>query len=216
VTEGGRCFGLGFLASGKYFLINNGPYLHNQDDPRTWAELCAAHTWSNVFVHPGPARPRVCRAPLAFDKWIPSVLFLTHYLPDEPAASQLENIASLVLGQNGFWGDLPALPESGVARIREWMDVYKQVRGDITAVGATRAGGVGGSPEIYEKINPANGRGVVVAFSAARGNHQYVTRSPVAALLRATDGTGVRADAAGRAVLDLAFDGPGARMAFFG
>src|ERR671926_160891 len=35
ITEGGRFVGLGFLAVGKYFLINNGPYFHDFDIPRT-------------------------------------------------------------------------------------------------------------------------------------------------------------------------------------
>jgi len=216
VTEGGRCVGLGFLASGKYFLINNGPYLHNHDDPRTRAELSASYTWTNVFVYPGPARPRVCRAPLSFDKWIPSVLFLTHYLPDEPASSQLENTASLILGHNGFWGDLPAIPEEGVQRIRKWIDLYKRVREDITAVGATRVGNVGESPEIYEKINPANGRGVVVAFAAARGVYHYVTRSAVAETTHAEGDVSFKRDASNRAVLAFTFEKPGAQMVFFG
>ena len=33
VTEGGRAMGLAFLSSGKYFLINNGPYYQNYDIP---------------------------------------------------------------------------------------------------------------------------------------------------------------------------------------
>ena len=216
VTEGGRCFGLGFLASGKYFLINNGPYYQNLDVPREGKGIDWGNAWSNVFVHPGPARPRVCRAPLAFDKWIPSVLFLTHYLPDEPAQSQLENTASLILGQNGFWGDLLALPDEGAQRIRVWIDAYKKVRDDVTAAGAVRVGDVGGSPEVYEKINPATGRGVVVVFAAARGRYEYVTRAAVADMFYATEGVSVRKDARNRAMLDVVFAKPGAQMVFFG
>ncbi|MCL1910018.1 MAG: alpha-galactosidase, partial [Kiritimatiellaeota bacterium] len=211
ITEGGRCVGLGFLASGKYFLINNGPYFHDLDFPKEWAE----GVWSNTFVHPGPARARVCRAPLGFDKWIPSVLFLTHYLPDDPARSQLENTASMILGQNGFWGDLLTISDDGVARIREWLDAYKKVRDDITAVGATRVGDVGGSPEIYEKINPANGRGVVVIFASARGNYKYVTRSKTATAYYKTDGIAVREGTENRAILEIAFKESGAQMVFF-
>ncbi|MFL6350368.1 MAG: alpha-galactosidase, partial [Bryobacteraceae bacterium] len=33
VTEPGRAFGLSFISAGKYFLINNGPYLFNYDLP---------------------------------------------------------------------------------------------------------------------------------------------------------------------------------------
>ena len=78
VTEGGRFVGLGFLAAGKYFLMNNGPYYNNYDVPYDGTR------WSNFFVYPGAARTWICREPLSFDKWIPSVLFLTHYLPDDP------------------------------------------------------------------------------------------------------------------------------------
>ena len=216
ITEGGRCVGLGFLASGKYFLINNGPYFGTLDHPHGGPVLEKNDVWGNVFVYPGPARPRVCRAPLGFDKWIPSVLFLTHYLPDEPAGSQRENVASLILGQNGFWGDLLALPEEGVRRIREWIDAYKRVRDDITATGATRVGVVGGSPEIYEKINPENGRGVVVAFAEPGGRFQYVTRAVAAEAFYATEGVSIRHDAAGRAVLDITANENGAQMVFFG
>ena len=35
VTEGGRFVGLGFLSVGKYFLVNNGPYFHDFDIPRS-------------------------------------------------------------------------------------------------------------------------------------------------------------------------------------
>ena len=215
ITEGGRCVGLGFLASGKYFLINNGPYFHDLDFPKEWRETAGKDMWSNTFVHPGPARPRICRAPLGFDKWIPSALFLTHYLPDEPASSQLENIASLILGQNGFWGDLCALSDESAQRIRSWLDAYKEVRDDITASGATLTGVLGGSPEIYEKINPKNGRGAVVAFAPARGRYEYVTRNAAADAFRATDGARIRRGAKNRAVIEFVFDEPGAQMVFF-
>jgi len=215
VTEGGRCFGLGFLASGKYFLINNGPYFGTLDHPE-WYTADQKKAWGNVFVYPGSARPRVCRVPLTFDKWIPSVLFLTHYLPDEPAGSQLENTASLILGHNGFWGDLLALPDEGAQRIRVWIYAYKRVRDDVTSVGATRTGMPGGSPEVYEKINPKTGRGVVVVFAAARGRYEHVTRAAVAEMFYATDGVAVRKDAKNRAVLDVVFAKPGAQMVFFG
>ena len=103
VTEGGRTVGLGFLSAGKYFLINNGPYNHDYN------MAVPADGNVNLFFFPGPARAWVCRTPLTYDKWVPSVLFLTHYLPDDPASNQELNIASLVLGQNGIWGD-PAAP----------------------------------------------------------------------------------------------------------
>ena len=77
ITEGGRTVGLQFLAAGKYFLINNGPYSMNYDLP------IPADGKVNLFFYPGPARGWIYRTPLSFDKWIPSVLLLTHYLPGD-------------------------------------------------------------------------------------------------------------------------------------
>ena len=122
----------------------------------------------------------------------------------------------MILGQNGFWGDLLTVSDDGVSRIREWIDAYKKVRDDITAVGATRVGDVGGSPEIYEKINPKNGRGVVVIFAAARGRYQYITRSPVAPVYYKTDGITICKSASNNAILEIVFKESGAQMVFFG
>lgn len=210
VTEGGRCVGLGFLAAGKYFLINNGPYLHNYDIPR------AEDAWSNIFVHPGPARGWICRTPLSYDRWIPSVLFLTHYLPDDPADSQLINVASLILGQNGIWGDLLGISEEGVNYMAALLGRYKQVRDDLTGSFPVRAGAVGGSPEVHEKISAETGRGAVVAFSCASGQFSYVTANRVHPHFWHTDGVARTFDDEGRARLELVFEKPGARIVFFG
>ena len=112
VTEGGRAMGLAFLSSGKYFLINNGPYYQNYDIP-----IDLERTNSNLFFYQGPARTWIARSPLTFDKWIPSTLFLTHYFPDDPQQWQEVDVASLILGQNGIWGDLLNVSDSGVAFI---------------------------------------------------------------------------------------------------
>ena len=213
ITEGGRFVGLGFLAAGKYFLINNGPYYRNLDHP---GDGPTGKLWSNVFVYPGPARPRLCRATLDFDKWIPSVLFLTHYLPDDPADSQIINLASLILGHNGIWGDLPALSEEGVKRFGSLLSRYKQVREDITLAQPVRSG-MCGSPEVHEKINGATGRGAVCLFAAAAGTYTYVTEHPVAGSYPwHTDGVTVKRDAAGRAILTAEFTKSGAAIVFFG
>ena len=127
VTEGGRAMGLAFLSSGKYFLINNGPYYQNYDIP-----IDLERTNSNLFFHQGPARTWIARSPLTFDKWIPSTLFLTHYFPDDPQQWQEVDVASLILGQNGIWGDLLHVSDSGVAFIGSTLARYKQVRDDIT------------------------------------------------------------------------------------
>ena len=212
VTEGGRSVGLAFLAAGKYFAVNNGAYFPNYDVPYDWR---TATYWSNIFVYPGPARGWFSRSTLDFDRWIPSVLFLTHYLPDAPRSSELINIASLVLGQNGIWGDLQVVPEEGVKLFGEVLGVYKQVRDSITAADPVCRGCVGGSPEIHEKI-AADGRGVVCVFASESGSHTYVTRNKAGKVLWQSEGVEVSYDAAGRAIVKVTFDGPGARMAFFG
>ena len=209
ITEGGRYVGLGFLAAGKYFLINNGPYFNSYNIPDD------IRNWCNIFVWPGPARGWICRTPLTFDKWIPSVLFLTHYLPDDPADSQLINIASLILGQNGIWGDLLTISDAGIGRFGQLLGRYKQVRDDITAASPVRYGGVAGSPEVHEKIADT-GRGAVCLFSSASGTYTYVTAHPVDQRIFATEGAAVTCDAAGRAVITATFTTAGAKIVYFG
>jgi alpha-galactosidase len=216
ITEGGRCVGLGFLASGKFFLINNGPYFRNLDQPHVRGTQGTTGMGNNVYVYPGPARPWVCRPPLAYDKWLPSVLFLTHYLPDDPADSQLIGVGSLVLGHNGIWGDLCGVSDEGVARIGRLLGFYKQVRDDVTSASPVRSGPVGGDPEVHEKINAATGRGVVVLFASARGTYRYVTSQVTASAFVATEGVAVTRAADGRAVLEATFERPSARLVFFG
>lgn len=210
ITEGGRCVGLGFLASGKYFLINNGPYSHNYDRP------VPADGNVNLFFYPGPARAWICRTPLTFDKWIPSVLLLTHYLPDDPESSQWVNLASLVLGQNGIWGDLLGVSEEGIARIGSTLERYKQVQGDITQATLARTGTVGGSPEVYEKILAETGRGVVSFFAGAAGRYSYVTQTKVVPEVWHNEGVKVTYDAEGRACLDIISEAGSAKIIFFG
>jgi len=210
ITEGGRSVGLGFLSAGKYFLINNGPYSHNYD------MAVPADGNVNLFFFPGPARAWVCRTPLTYDKWVPSVLFLTHYLPDDPAPSQELNIASLVLGQNGIWGDLLRLSEEGIARFGAALAAYRQVREDITRATIRRTGAVGGSPEVYEKIDPDTGRGVVSVFASARGTYTHLIHAPVSAQTWAMPGVAVTPLPGGGARLDVTFDAPGGKCVFFG
>jgi alpha-galactosidase len=213
ITEGHRSVGLGFLSAGKYFLINNGPYYRSLDDPQY---APGGGMGANVFVFPGPARARLCRKPLDYDKWIPSVLFLTHYLPDDPASSQMINLASLMLGQNGIWGDLLKVSDEGVARFAKVLGLYKQVREDVTRSTPVRTGIVGGSPEIHEKIADETGRGLVAVFAEAAGTYTYITAHRVVDTHWATEGISVARDAAGRARLDVTFKEPGAHIVFFG
>ena len=226
ITEGGRTVGLQFLAAGKYFLINNGPYSHNYDLP------VPADGNVNLFFYPGPARAWICRTPLTYDRWLPSVLFLTHYLPDDvytkhgwgsprevqEDTNQWISLASLVLGQNGIWGDLLRVTDEGIARFGDTLARYKQVRDDITEATLLRTGDVGGSPEVYEKINPATGRGVVSIFASTSGTYTYVTAQTVAESHWTSDAENltVARDAAGRARLDVRFEGAGAKLVFFG
>lgn len=210
ITEGGRAVGLSFLSAGKYFLINNGPYKFNYDLPMDKEK----ENW-NLFFYPGPARTWICRTPLTYDKWLPSVLFLTHYLPDDPIASQQVNLASLVLGQNGIWGDLLRVSPEGVKFFGEALRHYKQVRDDITASSPIRSGGVGGTPEVHEKIS-WSGRGAVVLFSSASGDVSYVTTARVSKEYWQTGNAHVEFDAHGRARLKVHFDRPGAVVLFFG
>ena len=211
VTEGGRAMGLAFLASGKYFLINNGPYYQNYDVP-----IDLGKTNSNLFFHQGPARTWIARSPLTFDRWIPSTLFLTHYFPDDPQQWQEVDVASLILGQNGIWGDLLQVSDAGVASIGSTLARYKQVRDDITESDPVVTGIVSASPEIHEKISASTGRGAVVIFATEPGAYQYITSHRVAAEHWVSDGVRLAQDADGRAKIEATFDKPGAKILFFG
>ncbi len=211
VTEGGRAMGLSFLSSGKFFLINNGPYYPNYDMPIDWDK-----TYSNIFVQQGQARTWITRTPLTFDKWIPSVLFLTHYFPDDPQQWQEVDVASLILGQNGIWGDLPKVSDSGVAYIGGMIARYKQVRDDITQSDPVVTGIVSASPEIHEKISASTGRGAVVIFATRTGTYRYITRQKVVNDHWTSDGVSVTRDSQGRAKIEATFQKPGAKILFFG
>jgi len=183
---------------------------------------------ANVFVFPGPARARVCRSPLIFDQWIPSILFLTHYLPDDPLVSQNLNIGSLILGQNGIWGDLLSVSEQGIETFHKLLSIYKQVREDITDASPVLNGRIGGVPEIHEKINPLNGKGAVVLFFNYKnpwiklqeaefgGTFEYITEHKVDPSFWHTDGVQVSFDKQGRACIKANFKGPDAKIVFFG
>lgn len=211
ITEGGRSVGLGFLASGKYFLINNGPYYQNYDVPINPDK----DNW-NIFFYPGAARSWICRTPLTFDKWIPSVLFLTHYLPDDPYENQSIAVGSLILGQNGIWGDLLKISPEGVRFFHETLAYYKQVRDDITKATIIRDGAVGGSPEVYEKINKENGKGAMVVFSSYRGSYEYVSRSKPNQKYWSTKGVDLKFDKDGYAVIKVSFEKAEAKIIYFG
>ncbi len=211
VTETGRAFGLGFLSAGKYFLINNGPYLANYDQLGPMNDRNV-----NLFFYPGPARTWICRSPLTYDRWIPSVLLLTHYLPDDPQSSQLTGLGSLILGQNGIWGDLLNVSPHGVELFSTVLGKYKQVRDDMAASFPVRSGAVGTTPEIHEKISEETGRGAVVLFAhGPGGNIRYVTHGKADTKWWGTEGTQVSYDSAGRAIIQCA-GRSGTAIVFFG
>lgn len=211
ITEGHRSVGLAFLSAGKYFLINNGPYYHNYDVP-----IDMAHDNWNLFFHPGPARGWICRTPLGYDKWFPSVLFLTHYLPDDPRDNQWMSFGSLLLGQNGIWGDLPAVSPEGTALLGEAIERYKRIRDDIAEASPVRSGVVGGCPEVHEKIHGTTGRGAVVLFASTPGTYRYVTAAAPSRSVWRNEGVEVAWDAKGRAIIEAAFHAPSARIVLFG
>ena len=211
VTETGRAFGLAFLTAGRYFLVNNGPYYQNYDVP-----IDADRQNWNLFFHPGPARTWILRSTYGYDRWIPSELFLAHYFPDDPESSQVVNVASMILGHGGLWGDLLSVSPEGVARVAKLLGLWRQVRDAVAAAPPVRQGTVGGSGEVHEKIDHRSGRGAIVVFSTAPGRQQYVSEHAVAPGHWATPGTTVALDAHGRAVLDMTFEKPGAAIVFFG
>lgn len=211
VTESGRAVGLAFLSAGRYFLVNNGPYYQSYDVPID----PDSDNW-NLFFHAGPARTWITRSTYGYDRWIPAELFLTHYLPDDPEESQVVGIASMILGHNGIWGDLLSLSPDGVARFGRFLGSWRQVRDAIAAASPVRVGAVGGSGEVHEKIEHESGRGAIVVFSTARGRQRYVSEHPVVREHWATPGTSVTFDARDRAIVDAAFEKPGAAIVLFG
>jgi alpha-galactosidase len=173
ITERGRAVGLGFLAGGKFFAMNNGPYYLDFDIP----DAANSHrdNW-NVFFWPGTARNEVCRQPLAFDAIVPSVLNLTHFLPDGPSGARQNALVSLYLGGNGIWGDLGSLDADGIAELAEGVSSYKAVASDLTEAYPITRGFIGASPEVHEKLNPATGRGIVAFFTREPLDAEWLTQ----------------------------------------
>jgi len=86
----------------------------------------------------------------------------------------------------------------------------------MAAASPVRAGAVGGSGEVHEKIDHGTGRGAIVLFSTASGRQRYVSEHTVVEPFWATPGTSVTPDASGHAIVDAAFEKPGAAIVFFG
>jgi alpha-galactosidase len=214
VTEEGRSMGLGFLSSGKYIILNNGAYFHNFDIVPPW-QTPLANGNVQIFTNPGPARGWFTRSVLTYDKWLPSTLLLTYYQTDGSRNSQLINVASLILGQNGVWGNILDNSPGDVEFIHGILEKYKQVRDDVTISDPVTEGVSGNSSETWEKINAQNGKGEVVLFSNG-GHARYITEHRVDPHVWCSEGVRVHPDAAGRAVIDADFDGSSARIVFFG
>jgi len=172
ITEWFRTVGLSWLAHGKYFLINNGPFY------RSWDIPIPNGTDDNIFFFPGQSRTWFMRDSLVYDKWIPSALFLAHYFPDDPYSSQICNLASLILGHHGIWGDLPKVSEKGISLFNAVLSAYKKVADDCVSAQIKRFGKVASSLEVYERINEKSNRGIVCLFSPM-GGRKYTHRVTV-------------------------------------
>ncbi len=215
ITEKGRCVGVAFLASGRFHAVNNGPYYHNLDLARPW-ETPLSNGNVNMFVYPGPARGWFTRSILTFDKWIPSILFLTHYQLDGSESSRINNAASLILGQNGIWGEIVKIPDDDLKLTSEILRKYKQVCNDITTASPVTYGHPGEMTEIHEKINPENGKGTVVIFNNGNKPIRYVTENKPDKRFWSTGDVKISFDERGRAVIEAGFPEADAKIIFFG
>ncbi len=74
----------------------------------------------------------------------------------------------------------------------------------------------GGSPEIYEKIDPVSGKGCVVIFANAKGEYEYISTNKVAKENWQNEDVDIRLDKKGRAVIRARFNEPSAKIIFFG
>ncbi len=216
VTESRRIgVGLQFLASGRYFILNNGPYFNNFDlCPRGKSIL--PNGCHNIFIHPGPARTWFMRSVLEYDRWIPSNLIMANYMPDDPANSQIINLASLALGQNALWGDILAVSQEGVSLIHDILTRYKQVRDDVAIASPMHIGKPGDTPEIYEKINQKTGKGVVAIFANGKGAFTYTTRNNVTDEVWHNEGVTINMTQDSHAQITAVFDEASAKILFFG
>lgn len=212
ITENGRAVGLGFLSSGKYFAINNGPYYHNFDLADTWRSPLPNKN-ANILVQSGPARPWFMRSILTYDKWLPSTLFLTHYQTDGSPVSQRINIAFLILGQNGIWGEILKVSATDVKDIGKQLSNYKVLREDITLANPVTQGSPGDFFEVHERIN-TNGKGVVVIFGNGKGEFTYVIKNSIA--LPYSQNSTTKIDNKGRAIITVKFDQADAAIFYFG
>ena len=97
-----------------------------------------------------------------------------------------------------------------------FLHIYKQVKYDITLASPVNYGLPGESTEIHEKINPENGKGVVVIFGTGKLEVSYITKSRVSKKIWFNDGVTVNYDDKGRAVIKASFSDTGTKIIFFG
>ncbi len=213
VTESRRIgVGLQFLANGRYFILNNGPYYKNFD----LGESLLPNNCHNIFINPGPARTWFMRSVLDYDKWIPSNLFVANYQPDDPGNSQMINLASLVLGQNSIWGEILKTSPEGVALFHDILEKYKEVREEVVMADLVHTGRPGDTPEIYEKIDSETGKGVVVIFAHSKGHFSYITKQAVSETFWKSEGVEVKWVSDRHVKIDAFFEGASAAIVFFG
>ncbi len=213
VTEPQRIgVGLQFLANGRFFILNNGPYYRNFD----LGDSPLPNGNHNIFVEPGPARGWFMRSVLDYDRWIPSNLFVANYQPDDPRNSQLINLGSLVLGPNSIWGEILKTSKEGVDLFHEVLGKYKQVREEVAAASPVHTGNSGDTPEIFEKVNQKTGKGVVVIFANAGGTFSYLTKHAVVKDFWQSGGAEVKLGNDGHAKIEASFEEASAVIVFFG
>ena len=215
VTEATRAVGLSFLSVGKYFAMNNGPYFHNYDLAEKY-ETPLPNGCSNVFVNPGPARGWIARSILDYDKWIPMSLFLTHYQVDGGLNSVNINVGSLILGQNGIWGDILNLPDENVQLVNTILTKYKTIREDILKSTIRATGNPGDAIEVYEKINPATGNGAIVIISNEGTEYAYCSYSPCSEKYWSTQDVNIERDETGLCKITSKLEEHNALIVLFG
>ena len=127
---------------------------------------------------------------------------------------QLLNLASLILGQNGIWGDRLSLSDEGIDYFAQVLTVYKRLRDAITEAYPRVTGQPGQAFEAHEKLREADGQGVVVLFANQAGDYEYRLHGRAAA--RETVFGEATVQRRGDQVrLHARFDRPGAVIAFF-
>ena len=104
----------------------------------------------------------------------------------------------------------------GVKIFDHYISLYKNVRDDVTAATLQMTGNQGESHEIYEKINPAIGKGIIVLFANHKGEYFYVSKAKVDAKVIVDKGVTVLLDADGYVVIKATCEKSEAKIIFFG